>query len=88
MTPVEIEFLLHCYAIAEEHPRIHSKFMAGIIVKFTRDDLIKGDADANYAGYKTTSRGDAHVKQLCALDFPEKSEVWRNSHGEIIDADA
>jgi len=65
MTPNDIEILIHCNVSPSKHPRYdHNK---DVFDGFVADGLVvhKGDGV-----YHTTSRGHAHVQQLCGLPLP------------------
>ena len=84
MTPHEIEFLIWCYAAADEHPRINAPVFKETIPKFERLGLITKDSVGENL-YTTTEKGAAHIKQLCSLELPVYKAVWVDKHGEIID---
>ena len=79
MTPLEIEVLLHIYYRADPPPRLQAPAVQSAIAWFRDLDLIRAGEDEVY---KITSRGKAHINQLCALDIP--TEAWAGSDGLII----
>lgn len=78
MTPYEIKFLLACHCA----PTPSDAHKLG---KETADNMKiaglirRADDDS---GWVTTGRGEAHVRQLCALDLPQ--QAWVNGAGELI----
>ncbi len=85
MTPLEINFLLHCYCRADIFENIDAPIMPDVIEDFLEKKLIRHDEDHHY---RTTTRGDAHVKQLMECALPEPAYVvgnailWRGPHAQ------
>jgi len=73
LTPFEITFLLHVYAIAE--PFKHLETLAGkqAVCRFIAEGLI-AQSDNSSSGFKITERGTALVDKLCSTPFPK--QVW------------
>lgn len=69
MTPNEIEVLIHCHVTPTVHPRANAPAVEDAIQRFLKHGLI--EKDDSY--YKTTGRGEVHVKQLCSLPWPTKN---------------
>lgn len=74
MSPLEIEVLLHIYAIAEPWPR-PSEAYAAAIKKFIVLGVVRADSRSD-SGYRTTSRGDAWVTSICATPCPRLKSVF------------
>lgn len=80
MTPNEVEFLIHCHTIPNVHPRMDAP-----AVQRARDFMVEQDLIFKMGGqkyYATTSRGKAHVQQICDLSLP--NQAWVGSDGELI----
>ena len=65
ISPIEIKFILHCYTTPT--PCDSNEYPQEIIDKFILNKII--ERKDNH--YKTTSRGKAYVKVLCATEFPQ-----------------
>lgn len=78
MTPNDIEILIHCHVCPAPHPRIAHN--GNVITKFIQLGLIE-EADKRNC-YRTTSRGAAHVEQLCNLALP--TQAWIGADGKVI----
>ncbi|MFA7291889.1 MAG: hypothetical protein WC023_06530 [Rhodocyclaceae bacterium] len=81
MSPSDIEVLLHCYYSPEPHERLEAPAVRDAIDRFLAAGLIAPNADAERT-WRVTKRGEAHVRQLCALPLPEPA--WVDAHGEVI----
>jgi len=80
MTPNEIEVLIHCHVSPTDHPRKDAPAVRDALQNFLHCELVE-----NVDGiYYTTSRGRAHIAQLCNIEFP--AQAWVTKHGEIISA--
>lgn len=81
MTPNAIEILIHCYVTSEPHPRYYAPAVSEELEHMERNGLIvKTDNSQN--SYRTTERGEAHIQQLCQLEWPRK--IWVGSDGKQI----
>jgi hypothetical protein len=80
MTPNDIEVLIHCYVSPAPHPRADAGAVAESIANFIVEGLIIEDADGSYS---VTTRGKAHIKQLCSTPFPV--EGWVDQNGSVIE---
>jgi hypothetical protein len=72
MNPADITALIHCYVDPEPLSDEAAREIAslGLVV--------------NLAGrWRTTSKGAAHVQQLCNLELP--TEKWVGADGKVID---
>ncbi len=81
MSPLEINFLLHCYYSPEPHERIDAPAMGSVVTNLIAEGLIVANGKDIW---KTTDRGNAHVEQLCNLPFPRLE--WIGYDGKTIDA--
>jgi len=78
MTPNEINVLLHYHC----SPTVHPLAKVPAIINAT-SNLVHWGLLANIEPpYTTTSKGVAHVKQLCTLPLPE--QVWVSRTGEVL----
>lgn len=66
MSPLEIEVLLHVYAIPSPLERNPKE----ALMRFLVNDLIVEDV-ARGCGYRTTHRGDKLVEMICNTPLPE-----------------
>lgn len=80
MTPNDIEVLIHIHVSPRIHPRIDAPAVMDAIDMLLKRKLIERVADTN--SYMTTSRGDAHISQLCALPWPQPA--WLGADGKVI----
>ena len=80
MTPNDIEVLLHCHCTCRVHPRRNAPAVQSALVMLVECGLIDPDGDEAY--YRTTSRGAAHIAQLCDLGLP--TQVWQDAAGKEI----
>lgn len=79
MTPNDIDVLLHCFVSPSVHPRLDAPAVQETIARFIEQDLI---TRVTGSVYKTTSRGNAHVQQLCNLPLP--TSAWLDEHNRVI----
>ena len=86
MTPSDIEILIHYHVSPEPHPRLSASAVTESVNRFLEQGLIKLSSRTITIGepalYTTTSKGAAHISQLCKLPLP--IAVWANDEGEII----
>lgn len=71
LSPLAIRVLIHFYAYPEPW-REPSPAYDSIILRFLNADLI----EPTEWGYRTTARGAAMVRMLCATPLPEKHIAW------------
>ena len=83
MTPNAIEILLHCHTTATPHPRENYPAVKEELRSLLHNCLIEKDGATGL--YRTTSRGRAHVAQLCGLAWPVERRVWVGPDDKIID---
>lgn len=81
MTPNELDVLLHYHTTPRHHPRIAAPAVRDAIAKLLGLGLLT-DIEPPYT---TTSRGAAHVKQLCWLPIPE--QAWIGADGKVVQND-
>ena len=78
MTPTDIEALLRC--------AIHTATMVGPHNILALTPLLQKGlivlVDESSATYRTTDKGDAHIRQMCSLSLP--IPVWADAEGNII----
>lgn len=79
MTPLQIEILLHCYYSQCLWPRHSPASDEGHSI-LTNAGLIQFDGGRGY--YTATSKGHAHVSQLCRLPLPVSA--WVTEDGAEI----
>lgn len=76
MTPNDIEILIHCHVLREEHPRLHVPAVRESINRFLRNGII---VEYEHCGmdniYTTTEKGRALVDMLCATPYPEVAYI-------------
>jgi predicted transcriptional regulator len=77
---MEMEILLHCYYSPSPPPRIGVPAVYDAIKKMVKQGLVE---DGGGPVYPCTSRGKAHVRQLCNLKYP--TEAWVDSNGKVIE---
>jgi hypothetical protein len=84
-SPCNIEVLLYCYYSPDAHPRedapaVQSSYKLlecyGLIEPVYNEVTITNK-------YRTTERGRAHIKQICALPLP--SSAWVDGNGKLIE---
>ena len=80
MSPLAIRILLHCYYSPRPWPHECAESKR-IIEDLVDEGLLVLDHEGGRI-FNSTGRGDAHVRQLCALPFPERA--WIDAHGELI----
>jgi len=81
MTPLSIELLLYYYYCPTPHPRKEYSAVKCATQQLFDQGLIELDEAA--FRFKTTSKGDAHVIQLCKLPLPENA--WVDFTGKVIE---
>jgi hypothetical protein len=79
MTPNGIEVLLHCHTSPTPHPRVEARAVRDALAMLEDDGMI---VSAPGTTYTTTSRGAAHVKQLCRLSLP--TQAWIGADGGLL----
>jgi len=82
MTPSDIEVLIHCHCRPEPHPRADAPAVSTAITSFLINGLIERYGDEKLV-YVTTSRGRAHINQLCSTPWP--IQAWINDRSEVIE---
>lgn len=80
MTPFEIDLLLHFHVTVADYPNRNCGIYDSTVSIFLLNGLIEKQ-DNGY--FTTTSRGNAHVQQLCSLPWPISQ--WVDQHGKVID---
>ena len=78
MTPLAIDILLHFHVSPLPHPLSAYPAVADEIESQLRDGMIEPDKGA----YRTTDRGDAHIRHLCNVPFP--TQMWVDKDGNKI----
>ena len=81
MSPLDIEVLIHYNSSATQHPRIHAPAVQETIKKFMKDGILEPDEVETHI-HRTTARGRALLKVICATPYPEP--VWLDGNGEVI----
>jgi hypothetical protein len=74
--PLNLSVLLHCYYSPEPHPRINSPAVQDALNYLLRTNMISGGDNDNI--FHTTPRGEAYIKYLMALPFPEQHWIMPN----------
>lgn len=82
MTPNSIEVLIHCFVSQERHPRFGTPAVREAIDYLERNELIVPDYPQREI-YRTTGKGEAHLRQLCALRFP--TLAWKDYANNLIE---
>ncbi len=82
MTPTDIDVLLHYHLSPVKHPRLGVLAVQDSIELLVDNGLLI-QKNAPEKEYNTTTRGSAHIKQLCALPLPTKA--WIGEDGKAID---
>jgi len=77
MSPLEVRFLLHCYAVAEP---FKSPLTQEMVDKFIGIGAIKQGVTSNT--WDTTKLGDAWCKIIC--DTPIPTQAYVDAHGKVI----
>jgi len=80
MTPNDIEILIHCHVSPTIHPRAGATGVKAALRSMERNGLIE---ELDGFRYTTTSRGKAHIEQMCRLKWPV--EAWVGADGKIIE---
>lgn len=80
MTPNDIEILIHCHVSPAVHPRADAPAVQQALRSLETNGLIE---QRDGEGYSTTSRGQAHMEQLCGLAWPV--EAWVGADGKVIE---
>jgi hypothetical protein len=81
MTPLEIEVLLKAHYCAEYHPSDASPAEEEAIRRLLCNDLLQHMQTKG--SYTTSLRGQAHVAQLCGLEWP--TQAWIGADGKVIE---
>jgi hypothetical protein len=82
MSPYEIKLLLDIYSIVTWCDERSEPILCETLDKFERTGLIEWGACMGNA--KLTSKGRAHVSQLCNLPFPQELKQWVDHAGSVI----
>ena len=83
MTPFEITLLIDYYVSPRVPDGADSDAGAEAIRGFIEDGLLVYDPEAKNS-YVTTPKGDAHVRMLCSVPYPQ--QAWVNPlTSEIIE---
>lgn len=86
-TPLYLTMLLHFYCRRDAFQNLDAPAVSDTLWTLRTEGLIEGVGDGVTIEYwRTTSRGDAHVKQLLALPLPR--QAWAAADGSVIDGDA
>lgn len=80
LTPNDIDVLIHCRTTPEPHPYLHTPAGQESHRKLERNGVIYFDTKAGW--FRTTAKGDAHVRQICALPFPTTAFI--DAAGNVI----
>ena len=78
MTPYEIGVLIHCYVSPTKHPQSDTKLFQQTIEMLMNEDMVYELEDH----YTTTDRGNAYMKMLQTLQFPQLA--WVDERGKVI----
>lgn len=74
MTPLQLQMMLHYYAIAEPYACRQSDHANSPEVMRQREELIVDKLIevvlTSFSGYQCTARGKAYVEMLCAMPLP------------------
>lgn len=81
MTPIQIEFLLHCYYSSEIYRNLDDPAIIEAIADGLKDGLIEPHKSLTDV-YTATRKGSAHVIQICRLPLP--IERWVDFTGTPI----
>lgn len=81
MTPNAIEILIHCHVCPLPHPRCDAPDVADELRSLQANGLIEPEPGMA-GGFRTTSRGQAHIEQLCRTPWPV--QVWVGADGKQI----
>ena len=71
LTPIQLEYLLHCHYEAFYKPAFPSEVISG---QFNRLEFLKLIEKDKNGFYSTTQKGKAYVKAAC--DLPMPVETW------------
>ena len=82
MTPYEIKLLLDIYSFADWYVSRSEPIFAETVSNFEANGLIELGGSISKA--KLTSKGRAHVSQLCNLPFPQEIKQWVDHAGGVI----
>lgn len=69
ITPSDIEFLIHCHARPEPHPRFDAPAIQDAIQKFLQDGIIESYGTKKM--YCTTMKGKTWLLMLQNTPYPE-----------------
>lgn len=84
MSPSDIEVLIHFHVCPDPHPRTDAPAVIEAVDTFLSAGLIeKRPGAGNEECYMTTSRGRAHIGQLCNTIWPQ--QAWIDQTGKIIE---
>ena len=79
MTPNDIEVLIHHHVSPEPHPRAHALAIQESIRMFIINGIFEPREGGNH---RTTQKGDALVRMLCNLKWPQKA--WIDEDDNVI----
>jgi hypothetical protein len=82
MTPYEIKLLLDIYTTPDWYSGRDEPILAETLEKFERVGIIVWGGRNRES--KLTSKGRAHVSQLCNLPFPKELKQWVDHAGKAI----
>lgn len=85
MTPNEIDVLLHYHTSPEAHPRASAPAVKHAIATLLSWGLLTTERAGDVRFYCTTSKGRAHVKQLCDLKTPIEKRMWIGADDKVIE---
>jgi hypothetical protein len=81
MTPNDIEIILHYYTTQEPHPRKDAFAVVESTQNFINNKILEHSFN-NESGYEVTPKGEAYIKLLLSIPFPE--EVFLDQYGNTI----
>lgn len=82
MSPYEIKLLLDIYTTPDWHKNRGEPIIGETLSKFEDNNLIVYGLSMDNT--KLTSKGRAHVSQLCYLPFPQEIKQWVDHAGNAI----
>lgn len=71
-TPNNLDVLIHCHCSTEEHPRADAPAVQEAYNYLANSQMICRDLDCiDSDRWTTTEKGDAYIKHLLSIPFPE-----------------
>lgn len=83
LTPVEIEFLIHCHIFPQTHSRIDTGSVQTGIAKMLQEDLIQQE-DGRTDLYELTERGLALMEVYTSTPLPVSVEHWVDADDNVL----